>query len=442
MERERMRQSSGAIILLVAEEQAVALDVELQLQLFGCHAHWVTTGEEAIELMKKLHPHLLLVDIDPAGAMYGPRAGAIIRERHGIPVLFLTTAAELVTGETGIESDPCSYVLKPCRSRELELAIEMALYRSRMNLLLDEALHQAELKRATLEAIVAGIGVGLCVLDTEFRIFYQNPLHRVITNGDKVGTYCFASIRNRDQPCEECPMKRCFETGRVDTTEREYHNGELLQFLEITTSPITNSRGVIIAGVELVKEITTRKESELALQESEERHRELANYDTLTGLPNRRFFDDRLHQALAQARRFDRQVAILFIDLDHFKPINDRLGHAAGDDLLKKVALRLRDCCPRESETVARIGGDEFIILLPELREQSEATSMAARLIRRFSEKFSIESEELTINLSIGISLYPQDGTDAKILLKHADTALYRAKREGRNTWRRDSQIS
>jgi len=164
--------------------------------------------------------------------------------------------------------------------------------------------------------------------------------------------------------------------------------------------------------------------------------RQMAYYDSLTSLPNRRLFDDHLHLALTQARRFGRQVAILFIDLDNFKKINDRLGHTVGDELLREVAQRLRNCCLRESETVARFGGDEFIILLPEITNIDEVEGLVRKIFRAFQNNFTIQDKPLLTNLSIGISIFPLDGEDSQTLVIHADYALYRAKAEGRNTHR------
>ncbi len=158
----------------------------------------------------------------------------------------------------------------------------------------------------------------------------------------------------------------------------------------------------------------------------------LALYDILTDLPNRKLFTDRLLQALAKAKRDKAQVAVMFIDLDKFKPVNDQYGHAIGDLLLKEVANRLEECV-RQSDTVARLGGDEFVVLLPYAKENHGDMIVAGKILKALSEPFQIAGQALHISSSIGIAVYPQDGDTEKLLLKNADIAMYHAKKSGRN---------
>ena len=164
----------------------------------------------------------------------------------------------------------------------------------------------------------------------------------------------------------------------------------------------------------------------------EEQIEYLAYHDEVTGLPNRALFYDRLTVALAQARRFGRIVAVMFLDLDHFKRINDTLGHKIGDLLLEGVASRLRECV-RVSDTVARIGGDEFTILLPELSHDEGAARVAQKILEQLSTRFTLDGHHVYCSASIGIAFYGKDGEDAETLLKNADSAMYRAKNSGRN---------
>jgi diguanylate cyclase (GGDEF)-like protein/PAS domain S-box-containing protein len=160
----------------------------------------------------------------------------------------------------------------------------------------------------------------------------------------------------------------------------------------------------------------------------------LAFHDTLTGLPNRKLLSDRLIQTIKQAHRNTEGLGILFMDLDRFKNINDTLGHSIGDDLLKETALRLTKCI-RDEDTVARIGGDEFVILLNNTHSARDAIKVARKVLKAMSPVFTIDGRKLHVTTSIGIALYPSDGEDAPALLKHADTALYRAKEAGRNNY-------
>ena len=158
-----------------------------------------------------------------------------------------------------------------------------------------------------------------------------------------------------------------------------------------------------------------------------------AHHDALTGLPNRQLFQDRLRQALAQAQRHDRQVAVVYADVDRFKHINDTLGHAAGDALLQQIATRLRQCV-RSSDTLARLGGDEFTLLLTDLHEPADALRVARAAIEAMRAPFPVEGRELFVSLSLGISLYPDDAGNGEDLMVNADVAMYRAKDLGRDT--------
>jgi diguanylate cyclase (GGDEF)-like protein/PAS domain S-box-containing protein len=159
-----------------------------------------------------------------------------------------------------------------------------------------------------------------------------------------------------------------------------------------------------------------------------------AYHDVLTHLPNRKLFTDRLTQNITRARRSGKALAVMFVDLDHFKNINDTLGHEAGDELLLEMARRLRDCI-REDDTVARLGGDEFTIILSELRHPEDAANVAEKIIEAVERPMVISGTPTDISASIGIAVYPDDGTDPETLLRNADSAMYRAKESGRDTY-------
>jgi diguanylate cyclase (GGDEF)-like protein len=167
-------------------------------------------------------------------------------------------------------------------------------------------------------------------------------------------------------------------------------------------------------------------------KEAEEQMKRLAHHDTLTDLPNRILFNDRLHQAINTAKREKGRLALMFIDLDKFKPVNDTYGHAVGDLLLQEVASRLLGCV-RDSDTVSRIGGDEFVILLSTIESESDATLVAGKILNSLVQPFELTGIRLSISSSIGISIFPDHGSDEKRLTKHADIAMYHAKHGGRN---------
>lgn len=169
------------------------------------------------------------------------------------------------------------------------------------------------------------------------------------------------------------------------------------------------------------------------IKESEQRLVHLAHHDALTGLPNRLLFNDRLEHALQRERRLGRAIGLLFLDLDRFKNINDSLGHAVGDELLKQVAERLLNSV-RAEDTVARLGGDEFTVILEGLQNATEASRVAEKILQRFAQPFNLRGNDFFVTSSIGISLFPRDGKNVESLVKHADAAMYRAKEYGRNT--------
>jgi diguanylate cyclase (GGDEF)-like protein len=158
----------------------------------------------------------------------------------------------------------------------------------------------------------------------------------------------------------------------------------------------------------------------------------LAQHDFLTGLPNRMLLNDRLTQAIASAHRHGKSLAVLFLDLDHFKHINDSVGHAIGDQLLRSIAGRLV-ACVRSSDTVSRQGGDEFVILLSEVTRAEDAALTAAKILAAAGRPHRIDHQDLQVTVSVGIGVYPDDGADAETLLKNADLALLHAKAHGRS---------
>lgn len=189
-----------------------------------------------------------------------------------------------------------------------------------------------------------------------------------------------------------------------------------------------------LVGTALAVQFLKRSESERARAEEKIRH--MALHDALTNLPNRVLFTDRLNQAIAHARRFRRTVAVILLDLDNLKDVNDSLGHNVGDLLLQATAERLTSLV-RESDTVARIGGDEFVMILPDLAEAEEAELVVEKALGVLRETFVVEGEALQVTTSVGIAMYPGDREDVSSLLKHADIAMYRAKESGRDNYQR-----
>jgi len=199
-----------------------------------------------------------------------------------------------------------------------------------------------------------------------------------------------------------------------------------LEWLSI--SAIKNEHGETTHYVAVFSDITSEKENEKRLYQ-------LAHYDQLTELPNRMLFLDRLKQGINRARRNNRRVAVMFLDLDGFKDVNDRLGHQTGDELLRQIAKRLSDTL-RASDTVARFGGDEFTIAIPDLGVQDDITHVAEKIITVVDNPCIIGNRQVAVTTSVGISLYPDDGNNGDVLISCADLAMYEAKKAGKNSYR------
>jgi diguanylate cyclase (GGDEF)-like protein/PAS domain S-box-containing protein len=215
--------------------------------------------------------------------------------------------------------------------------------------------------------------------------------------------------------------------GAHSLEHRIIHKDGRIRWIKNTPVPHVDQQGRLVAYDGLVSDITDRKEAERKLKH-------VAYYDALTNLPNRELFSDRLRQAITQARRHKRMFAVMSLDLDRFKGINDTLGHNVGDILLQNVSERLVNSV-REGDTIARLGGDEFIILFPDMAQASDASLVAQKIHNALLKGFLLDDQEIFVTTSVGISLYPSDGTDVDTLIKNADVAMYQAKRQGRNNY-------
>jgi diguanylate cyclase (GGDEF)-like protein/PAS domain S-box-containing protein len=286
-------------------------------------------------------------------------------------------------------------------------------------------------RRIALE-VLSSMSEAVCVIDLDFRFVSVNPAFCRMTGyepDEAVGLP--SSVLDSEQHSAEF-----YRQVRMTLAESGHWQGEMWQrrkdgeeFLGwIELSEVRDSGGHRTHYVAVVNDVTDKRRAEQEL-------RYLANYDTLTGLPNRTLLSERLARAVVRARRMDMRVAVLFLDLDRFKDINDSMGHAAGDRILKSAAARLLSTV-RETDTVARLGGDEFTVVLEEIVDIAEAERVARKIIDAFAAPLDFDGRsDVSISPSIGISLYPDHGLVPTDLLKFADTAMYQAKERGRNTF-------
>ena len=212
--------------------------------------------------------------------------------------------------------------------------------------------------------------------------------------------------------------------GERSTNENITKDGRTI-LCEWYNTPLVDQDGKVIGVSSLVDDVTKRKQSEEMIWKQ-------ANFDSLTGLPNRNMFHDRLAQELIKSNRTSLPIALLLIDLDEFKEVNDTLGHDVGDQLLQEAGQRITSCI-RESDTVSRLGGDEFMIILPEIHDKNKVDDIAEMIINKLAEEYHLGNEIIHASGSIGITLYPSDASDIDILMKNADQAMYAAKKKGRN---------
>lgn len=233
-------------------------------------------------------------------------------------------------------------------------------------------------------------------------------------------------LHPEDRPKFRLALEQCLSgTGSLDIEYRVNWANGTLRWLRTKGDALLDFNGEPIKVLWITEDISQRKDMDARL-------RFLAHHDLLTGLPNRSLLQDRLQQSMAVAKRMQSRIALLFIDLDSFKSVNDSYGHRAGDMLLQAVAGRLLGCV-RETDTVCRLAGDEYLIALTSLHEAKEAAVIAGKLLDLFKDAFTIDSHEIRISASVGISVYPDDGQSIEELMRHADAAMYHSKKGGRN---------
>ena len=287
-------------------------------------------------------------------------------------------------------------------------------------------LEEVQLLAAT---VLNAVGEGVFVTDAENRIISTNPAFTKITGFTREEALgqdprMLASGQHGTEFYREMWERLNADGSWQGEIRNRRKSGEA--FVEwLSINQVHNEQGTLKHHVAVFSDISDRKAAELRVQH-------LAHHDLLTDLPNRNLFSDRLRQSLAIARRDKTRLALIYLDLDNFKPVNDTLGHAVGDLLLKDVAKRMRHCV-RESDTVARIGGDEFVVLLPVVESEQDALTVAEKLRHALSQRFKLAGHIMNISASLGVAVHPEHGLDQDVLSRNADAAMYLAKQSGRN---------
>ncbi len=292
-----------------------------------------------------------------------------------------------------------------------------------------EALQESEERLRTL---VEGARDVIYTVTADGTLTSLNPAFETMTGwsrGDWLGNNFAPIVHPEDLPGVIERFQRLLRGGMTEPETHEWRvRTKSGQYLTGEFAPVPMIKdGKVVGAMGFVRDITERRKAEETI-------RRLAYHDALTGLPNRALFEDRLRQSLAQAERSRQMLAVMFLDLDRFKLVNDTIGHVGGDELLKGVAEDLSEIV-REGDTMARVGGDEFIVLLSGLSRAEDAIAVADRILGRLKEPRVLAGQEFRVSTSIGITVFPRDGEDTETLLRKADTAMYKAKERGRDNY-------
>ncbi len=415
-------------VLLVedSEDDAELVLDELARGGFEPEAHRVDRLPELRQALAEQHWDIVLSDFNIIDFTAAEALRAVLESRLDLPFLILSGAVQaeqavslLKLGAHDFLNKDALARLVPAIEREMRESAERAQRRL------------AEERVRILSLAIEQSPVSVVITDREGRIDYANPKFEQVTG------YSLAEARGRDLGFTLIEHAGNPVDGiRATVAAGHEWRGEFCNlrrdgqlFWEYATvSPLKDENGRISHFVAVKEDITVRRSYE-------ERLLRQSHYDDLTGLPNRILMLDRLDQAMGLAHRNRAQTALLCLDLDHFKNVNDMLGHAMGDALLKEVAQRLGTVV-RESDTLARLGGDEFVVILPGIDDGAEARRLAQRMQEVLAAPIRLEGQEHFITASIGITLYPLDGDDPQVLLRNADLAMYKAKELGRDGYR------
>ncbi|MEO8304901.1 MAG: diguanylate cyclase [Betaproteobacteria bacterium] len=393
---------------------------------------WSRDLADALDWIEGTAATVVLLDLLLPGVYGIGPLDRLLRAAPLVPILVFCRPGDEVLAKQAVQRGAQDYIPK-------ELLTSYSLPRALCNVIerraADEALF---LERERAQVTLDSIGDAVVSSDIAGNVTYLNAIAEKMTGwrrSDAMGQPLDRVFRIVDgsshAPLLRHPMRLAIEQ---DTAVGLAANSVLVgrdgaeTAIEDSAAPIHGRDGVVIGAVMVFHDVSESREVTAKMSH-------LAQHDFLTDLPNHQLLNGRITQAIAMARRYDRLLAVLFIDLDAFKDINDSLGHAIGDKLLQSVALRLTSSV-RSSDSVGRKSGDEFVALLCEIAHAKDAASSAGKIIANVAAVHRIAGHDLHVTASVGISIYPGDGTNAEELLKAADAAMYEAKNHGRNQYR------
>jgi diguanylate cyclase (GGDEF)-like protein len=411
---------NGLDVLIVEDDAASALLVSRALSNHGARVDTARSGREALARFEEKPYPVIVTDICMPG-MGGLELVERIRQLDKNTQIIATSAhSETDFLISAIELGFKDYFLKPLKIEKLLWAVKRCADTNSDRQRLED-------EREKFRTVVESLGEAITIKDLDYRIQYQN---RAMTEmfGDRTGSACYKTF-GLESPCHECPTIKTLKDGKPHTSSRNYQLDGTCFNIESTASLLRDSRGTITGTVEIIRDIGERTRNEQIM-------REMAFIDPLTGLPNRRLFEDRLVQAIAKSRRYGKRFGLLTLDLDNFKEINDSFGHEAGDQVLREAADRIRTCCKRDLDTISRHGGDEFCVIITDCGGKEQLTAIVDQLLVRFAQPFQLAGSQVKVTTSIGISIFPDNGTERKELEIASDRAMYAAKKAGRNTYR------
>lgn len=421
-------------ILIVEDDETTAVLERRCLERAGYNILTAATAEEGEERVVREEIDLVLLDYTLPKGMTGLDFYMNLKAKgQDLPVIMVTAFSDEATIIKALRAGVRDFVTKSTAYLDyLPEAVKRVLSDERTKKAL--ARSEGELKRSaslilsTLEATADGVLVvdqdgKMIRFNRKFATMWRIP-QRILDTKDNTKALKFVMTQLKGPKRFLTKIKEVYANPLAESFDLlEFKDGRV--FEQLSHPHLLD--GEPVGRVWSFRDVTDWKRAE-------ERLIELAHFDQLTGLPNRTLFQDRLRQALPQASRNGKLVALLFLDLDRFKFVNDSLGHTVGDLLLKEAAGRLTHCV-RKSDTVARLGGDEFTVILTNITSVHDAAKVAQKILDDFSRPFGSQGPELFVTPSIGITLYPFDGDDIDLLLKNADTAMYRAKQMGRNNY-------